>query len=117
MIIVLQSCENQGPKIGRLFPNRPSKEFKKELRGADVSPDFKQGWEDGCEVGMAGGANNFYRMFYKNNKLDGFKMTQSGDYANGWSNAFWYCYRVDDTKIGASAGGGTLWSSMFGGYR
>ncbi len=100
-------------KIAIIFPERPNRELKNNfIDDKDSSPEFKQGWKDGCETGMAGGSNTFYGAFYDNNKADGYKMTTSGDYANAWGAAFWYCYRVDYIKQKS-----TIWGSVFGGYR
>ncbi len=77
----------------RLPGKAPSKHYEQDLKNA--SPDFKQGWEDGCETGMSGGSNSFYQTFYKANKQDGYKFTYSPDYKTAWSNAFWFCYRSD----------------------
>lgn len=71
----------------------PHKDFQAELAGA--SPDFSQGWKDGCEVGQAAGSDIYYKMFLKNNKVDGWKMANSSDYKTAWNFAFWYCYRND----------------------
>jgi hypothetical protein len=92
----------------RLPSKAPSKFYQDDLKNA--SPDFKQGWEDGCETGMAGGSNNFYQNFYKVNKQDGYKFTYSPDYKAAWGNAFWFCYRSDyvDQKS-------TPMKSVFGG--
>jgi len=81
----------------------PSKFYKQDLKNA--SPDFQQGWKDGCETGMAGGSNSFYQSFYKVNTQDGYKFTYSPDYQVAWRNAFWYCYRADyiDQKSTPSA--------------
>lgn len=78
----------------------------------NASPDFVQGWRDGCETGMSAGSNAFYKIFYRNNKVDGYKMTGSPEYKTGWSNAFWYCYRADYVKQKSS-----VWSSTFGGFQ
>jgi hypothetical protein len=91
-------------------PNAPIHEFKEELETA--SPDFQEGWSDGCETGMGSGGNSFNQMFYKSNKQDGFKMAYSPDYKTAWSNAYWYCYRKDWTNQRS-----TIWGSIFGGYR
>lgn len=96
--------------VANIFPARPSKEFKEALR--DASPDFRRGWEDGCEAGMSAGSNNFYRMFYRNNAVDGYKMSSSPDYKGAWGNAFWYCYRYDYIKQKSS-----IWGSVFSGYQ
>ena len=107
-LLVIFSCQKW---VGDLLPERPNNEeiFNKE----EASPEFRQGWEDGCEVGMAGGSNTFYQMFYRNNKVDGYKMAGSSDYQNGWGTAFWYCYRRDWVKQKNTA----IWSATFGGYR
>ena len=97
--------------VGRLYPNRPDTEFEKDL--AESSVEFRQGWDDGCETGMSAGSNTFYKMFYRNNKADGYKMTSSADYKTAWGNAFWYCYRYDYVKQKSTA----IWGSTFGGYR
>ena len=103
----LSSCAKS---IARIFPERPSAEFQKDLEKA--SPEFRQGWADGCEVGMSAGSNTFYKMFYRNNAVDGYKMAYSSEYKTAWSNAFWYCYRRDYIKLKSS-----IWSSTFSGYR
>jgi hypothetical protein len=103
----LFSCANS---ISKILPERPGTEFQKDLEKA--SPEFRQGWTDGCEVGMSAGSNTFYKMFYKNNAVDGYKMAYSSEYKTGLSNAFWYCYRKDYIKLKSS-----IWSSTFSGYR
>ena len=92
-----------------IFPNRPDKDFRPD---DDASPEFKQGWDDGCTTGMSGGSNTFYHMFYKNNVVDGYKMTSSSDYKTAWGNAFWYCYRYDYVRQKSS-----IWSAFFTGIR
>lgn len=105
--VILSSCS---PKIAKIFPNRPTKEFVQARK--DGSPEFDQGWRDGCEVGMSAGSNRFYKMFYRNNMADGYKMTSSPKYKTAWGYAFWYCYRYDYVKQKS-----TLWGSMLGGYK
>ncbi len=112
-MMLLVACKTDMRKIGKIFPGRPDREFAKVL--ANASPDFRQGWEDGCTVGMSGGSNSFYKMFYQNNAIDGFKTMDSPVYSEAWSNGMWYCYRYDQIKNGAD--GPTIWGSMFGGYR
>jgi hypothetical protein len=107
LMLIVSACNRE---IGRIFPNRPDTEFTEDLKTA--SPEFRQGWEDGCEVGMSGGSGTFYKIFYSNNKVDGYKMTGSSDYKNAWGNAFWYCYRYDYVKQSSS-----IWGSTFGGYK
>ena len=96
--------------VKAFFPERPDAEFADDLKRA--SPDFKLGWKDGCEVGMSAGSNTFYKIFYRNNAVDGYKMVGSPDYKTGWGNAFWYCYRADYVKQKSA-----IWSSTFSGYR
>ncbi len=105
--LLVTGCNRE---IARIFPNRPDTEFAEDLKKA--SPEFRQGWQDGCEVGMSAGSGTFYKMFYTNNKVDGYKMTSSSDYKTAWGNAFWYCYRSDYVKQSSS-----IWGSTFGGYK
>jgi len=100
-------------EIGRKFPERPDASFKERL--ASASPDFQQGWEDGCNVGMSGGSNTFYKIFYQSNAIDGYKSMESPQYNEAWNNAMWYCYRNDQIKQGAQAS--SIWGSFFTGYR
>lgn len=106
ILLALLSCSS---KIGNMMPVRPIRDV--EFKG-NVSPDFKKGWEDGCETGMSAGSNTFYKMFYRSNAVDGWKMTRSKDYQAAWNNSFWYCYRADYFKQKSS-----IWGSVFGGYR
>lgn len=106
--LLLSSCQNYMAKI---LPDRPDKEFIKDLE-KDASPDFVQGWKDGCESGMSTGSNPFYKMFYRVNKVNGFKLINSSDYSTAWNNAFWYCIRYDYVKQKSA-----IWSSTFGGYK
>ena len=105
ILMALSSCSN---KIHDFLPERPDSVFD---FGEDVSPEFKQGWADGCEVGMKSGSNTFYQMFYRTNKVDGFKMTSSSDYKTAWGNAFWFCYRDDYVRQKSS-----IWGSTFNGH-
>lgn len=108
VLLLLSSCQRWAANI---LIDRPDGEFKKDLEAASV--EFRQGWYDGCETGMSAGNSNFYRMFYRNNKADGYKMTSSADYKVAWGNAFWYCYRKDWVKHKNTR----IWSSTFGGYK
>lgn len=105
IIFSLTACARS---IANIFPNRPDGEFQEDLKSA--SPEFQQGWADGCETGMSAGSNTFYKMFYRNNAVDGYKMTDSNDYRTAWGNSFWYCYRYDYIKHKSS-----IWSSFFKG--
>ena len=108
LLLTLQSC---GPRFAKYLPERPSRSFVADLEG-EASPDFIQGWKDGCEAGMATGSNSFYKMYYRVNKVDGFKMTSSDDYNTAWNNAWAYCTRYDAIKHKS-----TIWGSVFAVYR
>jgi len=104
-LLFTASCNRS---LAKYLPDRPSKEFKFD----DASPEFAKGWKDGCEVGMSGGSNTFYKSFYDNNAVDGYKMVSSSEYKTAWGNAFWYCYRADYVKQKSS-----IWGAYFTGYR
>lgn len=52
---------------------------------------YVDGWRDGCETGVAGNTNTFYK-FYHNFKQDAMK-AQDETYHKGWYDAFFYCGR------------------------
>lgn len=106
ILLSLSSCHRS---IIDFFPSRAVGQIKMD---PDASPEFKKGWKDGCEVGMAAGSNTFYKSFYDSNKVDGWKMQSSKEYKTAWNNAFWFCYRHDYFKQKSS-----IWGSFFAGYR
>ena len=109
ILLSLGSCQNNKIQVKKALFKRPINTMKIE---ADASQDFKDGWRDGCEVGMSAGSNTFYKGFYNNSQVDGNRMTSSNDYEQAWSNAFWYCYRADYVRQKSS-----IWGSYFGGYK
>jgi hypothetical protein len=107
--LFLIECSSTKGSIKSSLRKRPDHTMKVDV---NASKDFKDGWSDGCEVGMSAGSNTFYKGFYENNKVDGNRMTSSSDYEQAWSNAFWYCYRSDYVRQKSS-----IWGSYFGGYK
>ena len=105
-VIANSACQKW---VADYLPQRPDKGFKMD---EDASQDFKQGWNDGCETGMSAGSNTFYKMFYRSNAVDGYKITSSAEYKTAWNNAYWYCYRKDYIKQKSA-----IWSSYFVGYQ
>ena len=55
----------------------------------DGPPNFKQGWEDGCETGLATESTTFYKSFYKF-KQDPYQITDPL-YFETWVDAYRYC--------------------------
>ena len=104
LITLLSSCDN---KITKIFPNRPNNEFDLD----NPSPDSELGFQDGCEAGMSAGSNSFYKMFYRSNKIDGYKIAGSKDYKTAWGIGWWYCYRYDYIKHKSG-----LYGSFFRGH-
>ena len=95
----------------RKLPSTAMSEFAGMRKNA--TPEFRQGWEDGCETGSASIANYFHKMMvYDSVKVDGYKITQSTDYKTAWNFAWWYCYRHMHVKHKAS-----IWEMFFGGYK
>ncbi len=54
-------------------------------------PLYVDGWKDGCETGVAGNTNAFYKYF-NDFKQDAYK-AQNEIYYKGWKDAFNYCGR------------------------
>lgn len=107
LALLITSCDT---RMAKFFPNTAGAEFDDILK--ESSLEFQHGWRDGCETGQSGGSNTFYKMFYRNNVVDGYKIGSSRDYKSAWGNAFWYCYRHDYVKQRSS-----IWGSAFGGYK
>ncbi len=108
-VVLLFSLSSCSRSLAKFLPERPSDGV---TIGDGASVEFRKGWADGCEVGMSAGSNTFYKMFYRSNAVDGYKMTSSSDYKSAWGNAFWYCYRYDHIKQNSS-----VWGSVFTGYQ
>ena len=112
--LVISSCSEESKlKFRERFASSAS-DYKIKIRPVDPnsSQDFKDGWRDGCEVGISAGANTYYKSFYKNNKADGYRMMNSPDYEMAWTNSFWLCYRSKFTHHKSN-----VWTSYFSGYR
>lgn len=51
--------------------------------------EYTQGWTDGCETGMAGYANSFYKMFHTAHKSA--EYIGNPVYDQVWRDAYAYC--------------------------
>jgi len=106
-IVILTSCTSRAQKF---LPSMADKELKDETD--KTTEEYRTGWKDGCEVGISGASNTFYKMFYRNNKIDGYRMSSSPEYRDAWDSAFWYCYRSTYVRQKSS-----IWSSIMKGFR
>lgn len=59
--------------------------------GPEGPPNFKLGWQDGCETGIATTGNHFQKFFYTF-KQDS-TLAQDPQYYTGWKNGWNYCQR------------------------
>ncbi len=107
LAFLLTSCTSRAQKF---LPSMVDKELKDETD--KTTEEYRIGWKDGCEVGISGASNTFYKMFYRNNKIDGYRMSSSPEYRDAWDNAFWYCYRSTYIRQKSS-----VWSSIMKGFR
>jgi len=64
------------PGIGEVDPNAP--------------PNYKQGWNDGCDTGLFVYGGDHYRYLGYKVKQD-YKMINNEDYYNAWQDAYLYC--------------------------
>lgn len=114
LLFILASCNDASRHafaVKYMNIEKATASFQKEL--ADATPEFRRGWENGCEVGMSNASSNtFYQMFYRSNMVDGYAKANSADYRTGWGYAFWYCARYEYIKQKSS-----IWGSSFSGYR
>ncbi|MDX2082917.1 MAG: hypothetical protein SFV53_02895 [Rickettsiales bacterium] len=112
LLIFIIAFTNQGCQsyFAEIFPEKATHEFDEYL--VKASSEFQQGWRDGCETGMSAASNTFYKIFYRSNKVDGYKMSYSTDYKTAWNNSFWYCYRRDYVKQKSP-----IFKSVFSGFQ
>ena len=106
-ILLMNSCSSGAQKF---LPSLVDKELKNETD--KTTEEYRVGWKDGCEVGISSASNTFYKMFYRNNKIDGYRMSSSPEYRDSWDSAFWYCYRSTYIRQKSS-----VWSSIMKGFR
>lgn len=110
LLLTLYNLSGCSAKMQKALPALADGELQEEL--ANTSDEFSAGWKDGCETGISGGANTFYKMFYRSNRIDGFRMASSADYRDAYEYAFWYCFRSTYVRQKSS-----LWSSIMKGFR
>ncbi len=106
-IIFFTACST---KLQKILPSMADKQLVNETNL--TSEEYRAGWKDGCEVGISGGANTFYKMFYRNTKIDGYRMAYSTSYRDAWDSAFWYCFRYTYIRQKSS-----IFGSIFKGFR
>lgn len=68
------------------------------------SPEFNQGWRDGCDTGMAAFGNYTYKLIY------GFKkdmtLINNAEYNAAWNSAYNTCRWYTGTWLKPPGGGG-----------
>ena len=106
-LTISSSCTS---KMQNMLPAMANNKLSDELDS--TSEEYRAGWKDGCETGISGGANTFYKMFYRNNKVDGYRLSNSPDYRDAWDYGFWYCFRSTYIRQKSS-----IWGSIMKGYR
>jgi hypothetical protein len=106
-IFSLNACTSGAKKY---LPSMADKQLQDETD--KTTEEYRAGWKDGCEVGISSASNTFYKMFYRNTKIDGYRMSSSPEYRDSWDSAFWYCYRSTYIRQKSS-----IWSSIMKGFR
>ena len=106
-IFLLTACTSGAQKY---LPSMVDKQLQDETD--KTTEEYRAGWKDGCEVGISSASNTFYKMFYRNTKIDGYRMSSSPEYRDSWDSAFWYCYRSTYIRQKSS-----IWSSIMKGFR
>jgi len=69
------------------------------LNMVDVSgpPEYKLGWEDGCDSGLSAEGGWEYKMMYGFKKRH--EMATNDQYKQGWNEGFTYCrFSLDSYK-------------------
>ena len=107
LIFLLNACTS---KVQKFLPALADRQMQDETD--KTTEEYRAGWKDGCETGISSGSNTFYKMFYRNNKIDGYRMSSSPEYRDAWDSSFWYCYRATYIRQKSS-----VWSSIMKGFR
>ena len=71
-----------------------------EIINADLSmhsPDFQQGWRDGCQTGLAVYGNDYYKSYYGFTR-DTTKIANRR-YETAWTDAYHYCRHYVNTWL------------------
>ena len=73
------------------------------------SPEFTQGWEDGCHSGIASYGGNHYKYFGYKFRQD-HRMILNDEYYRSWQYAYLYCrWYIWNFDRGMSGMGGEGW--------
>lgn len=68
------------------------------------SPEFSQGWRDGCDSGMAAFGNYTYKLIYHFKKDT--RLLNNAEYTNAWTSAYNSCRWYTSTWLQPPGGGG-----------
>lgn len=82
VIVAVSSCEHMYNQITKPRPWRMAET-------PEGTPEFRKGWEDGCETGMGAYGNDTYKMIYTY-KQD-FTLIDNPEYYRAWKDAYTYC--------------------------
>ena len=91
LLLTLNACETFHPAIPWYDKIRPNTLSDK------VNPDYKQGFDDGCESGYAVYGNHFYKAFH-GFRRDATKVG-NGQYEAAWYDGYNYCRQSANTMI------------------
>lgn len=83
----LTSCAGKIFSDDSIFAPKPLR-----MRGPDTkkgSPDYLEGWDDGCKTGLSTMNPGFYKSFY-GYKIDPYKVSNIV-YYKAWRDAYTYC--------------------------
>jgi len=81
MILTLAGCnsfDSDMPYKPGLMPELPK-----------GSPEFTQGWRDGCQTGLAVGGGDIYKSFYSWKRTPEFE--KNDKYLKAWKDGYEYC--------------------------
>jgi hypothetical protein len=74
---------------------------------SEHSPEFQQGWNDGCKTGSATYGNHFTKAFTDYTRDP--NMVGNHAYESAWTDSYHWCRQQHNTNINA-------WDSDWGGF-
>jgi hypothetical protein len=87
VILTLSACVGKIFSSKNMFAPKPYKMGGPDKK--DASPEYLEGWDDGCETGLSTMNPGYYKSFYAF-KQDPYKVDNEV-YYKAWKDAYTYC--------------------------
>ena len=83
--LLMSACRSGAPWMQDMLKGPPNQQ------GVVLPPLYLQGWQDGCETGVAANTTSLNKFFY--NYRQNADLVMNDIYYRGWKDSFDYCQR------------------------